>query len=72
MRIDCEKDISFSEFKKLFPKMFVGYNTKVKEKAYIREFEKATGQSYGQIKTTSKEVKRSGKELGKDKKSGTE
>ena len=67
MRIDCEKDISFSDFKKLFPKMFIGYNTKVKEKAYITEFEKATGQSYGKVKGTSKEVKRPSKELGKDK-----
>ncbi|MCH8067852.1 MAG: hypothetical protein IID16_01065 [Candidatus Marinimicrobia bacterium] len=67
MRIDCKKDISFSEFKKMLPKMFLGYNVDVKEKAYIREFEKATGQSYGKVERSSKEVKRSGKELGKDK-----
>ena len=70
MRIDCKKDISFSDFKKALPDLFIGYNVDLREKAYIREFEKATGQSYGKVKESPKERAKVGKRLAKDKESG--
>lgn len=63
--------MSFEDFKKTFPGLFKGYNPVAKEKAYVREFEKATGQKHdGEIKGTSKKVKAVGKELVEDKKPG--
>lgn len=68
MRIDCRNDISFSDFKKALPNLFIGYNVALREKAYIKEFEKATGQKYdGKIKGAPKERAEVGKRLAKDK-----
>lgn len=67
MRIDCKKGMSFEDFKKTFPGLFKGYNPAAKEKAYVMEFEKATGKKHGEIKGASKKGKAVGKELGQAK-----